>query len=160
LHHFHFGVPSKQHPKGRSAALLFAEVLDTEFRVIAISNHGVFQRGSAEQARFFSICRAYSAKDIPAGQAFMANPVMSSGHSMVVVFFADRCEELIEQVDSRLNDPSFVDSLYNEQPILVDGKLISRPSAPQLSWHFEDLKFGLLDKTTGVFFCFLPYFSR
>jgi hypothetical protein len=69
------------------AALISADVLDKEFRIIAISDHGAFEQGSAEQLRFFGICSAYVAKDVPPGQAFMANPVMSSGHLMLVTNF-------------------------------------------------------------------------
>jgi hypothetical protein len=76
LHHFHVAVFGLDNAKGRSGTLVFADVLDKEFRVVAISDHGAFTRGSAEQLRFFRICHSYMAKDIPPGQAFMANPVM------------------------------------------------------------------------------------
>jgi hypothetical protein len=160
LHHFHVGVVGPGNPKGRSGALIFAEVLDKEFRIIAISDHGAFEQGSAEQLRFFGICRSYVAKDVPPGQAFMANPVMSSGHSLVVRLFADRCEDQIEKLDPQLDDPAFIDRLYNDQPILRDGKSIVRPSKPSLAWHLEDLKFGILDRRTKVFFCIYPFLDR
>ena len=85
LHHFHVSVVGPGNPKGRSGHLIFAEVLDKEFRIVAISDHRAFEQGSAEQLRFFRICSAYVAKDVPPGQAFMANPVMSSGHSLIVI---------------------------------------------------------------------------
>lgn len=160
LHHFHVGVAGPGNPKGRSGSLIFADVMDKEFRIVAISNHGAFERSSPEQLRFFGICRAYIAKDVPPGQAFMANPVMSSGHSMVVTMFADRCQEQIEALDPQLDDSAFIDRLYNEQPILRDGKPIQRPSNPVLSWYFNDLKFGILDRRTKVFFCIYPFFDR
>jgi hypothetical protein len=160
LHHFHVGVAGPSNPKGRSDSLVFAEVLDKEFRIVAISDHGAFAAGSAEQLSFFEICRSYIAKDIPPGQAFMANPVMSSGHSMLVTLFADRCEEEVDRLDPLLGDPAFVDKLYSEQPILRDGQPIARPSKPSLAWHFDDLKFGILDRRTKVFFCIYPFFAR
>jgi hypothetical protein len=160
LHHFHVGVVGPGNPKGRSGVLIFAEVLDKEFRIIAISDHGAFQQGSTEQLRFFGICRAYVAKDIPPGQAFMANPVMSSGHSLIVTTFAVRCEDQIKRLDPQLDDPVFIDRLYNDQPILRDGKSVVRPSKPSLVWHFEDLKFGILDQASKVFFCIYPFFDR
>ena len=46
----------------------------------------------------------------------MANPVMSSGHSMLVTLFADRCEDEIEKLDPLLDDSGFVDRLYDDQP--------------------------------------------
>ena len=99
LHHFHVGGVGPGNPKGRSGLLVFAEVLDKEFRIVAISDHRAFARGSPEQLRFFNICSAYVAKDVPPGQAFMANPVISSGHSMIVTLFADHCEAQIERLD-------------------------------------------------------------
>ena len=160
LHHFHVGVVGPDNPKGRSGALVFAEVLGKEFRIVAMSDHGAFEQGSPEQLRFFGICYAYVAKDVPPGQAFMANPVMSSGHSMITTVFADRCEDQIETLDPQLDDPAFIDKLYNEQPIVRDGKPIRRPSKPALGWYFDDLKFGILDRSTKVFFCIYPFFDR
>lgn len=160
LHHFHVGKVDPDNPKGRSGLLVFAEVLDKEFKIVAISDHRAFERGSSEQLRFFDVCSTYVAKDVPSGQAFMANPVMSSGHSMVVTLFADHCEAQIEQLDPQLDDPAFIDKLYNDQPILRDGKPVTRPSNPSLAWHFDDLKFGILDRRTRVFFCIYPFFDR
>jgi hypothetical protein len=159
LHHFHVGVIAPANPKGRSGALIFAEVLDKEFKLIAISDHGAFEQGSDEQLRFFRICHAYMAKDAPPGQAFIGNPVMSSGHSLDVTLFAKQCEGQIERLDPQLDDPTFIDRLYN-QPTSKDGKPIVRPSRPRLVWHFEDLKFGILDRRTKVFFCIYPFFDR
>jgi hypothetical protein len=160
LHHFHVGVAAPGNPKGRSGSLVFAEVLDKEFRIVAISDHRAFERGSTEQLRFFGICRSYMAKDIPPGQAFMVNPVMSSGHSMLVTLFADKCEVQMDTLDPLLDDPAFIDRLYNDQPILRDEQPVARPSNPSLAWHFDDLKFGILDRRTKVFFCIYPFFAR
>jgi hypothetical protein len=160
LHHFHVGVCGPGNPKGWSGSLVFAEVLDKEFRVVAIADHRVFDLGSAEQLKFFQICRSYMAKDIPPGQAFMANPVMCSGHSMRVTFFADKCEEEMLRVDPLLDDPAFIDKLYHGQPVLRDRQHIARPANPSMAWHFEDLTFGILDRQTMVFFCIFPFFAR
>jgi len=160
LHHFHVGVVGPGNPKGRSGVLIFAHVLEKEFRIVAISDHNVFEQGSTGQLRFFGISRAYVAKDVPPGQAFMANPVMSSGHSMDVTLFADSCEDQMERLDPQLDNPAFIDKLYNDQSILRDGKPVARPSKPSLAWYFNDLKFGILDRRTKVFFCIYPYFDR
>jgi hypothetical protein len=160
LHHFHVGSADAANPKGRSDRLVFAEVLEKEFRIVAISDHRAFEQGSAEQLRFFRICHSYMAKDIPPGQAFMANPVMSSGHSLLVTMFSDKCEDEITRLDALLDDPAFVDRLYNDQPILRDGLPVARPSNPSLAWYFDDLKFGILDRRTNVFFCIYPFFAR
>ncbi len=79
---------------------------------------------------------------------------------MTVMLFADHCEAQIERLDPQIDDPAFIDRLYNDQPILRDGKAIARPSDPSLAWHFDDLKFGILDRRTKVFFCIYPFFDR
>jgi hypothetical protein len=140
--------------------LIFAEVLDKEFRVVALADHRVFEPASAERLKFFRICHSYMARDIPPGQAFLANPVMTSGHSMLVKLFADRCDDEMRRLDPLLDDPAFIDKLYHGQPILRDGQLVARPASPSMTWHFEDLRFGILDRQTMVFFCIFPFFAR
>lgn len=159
LHHFHIGPAGPDNLTGRSNLLVFAEVLEKEFRIIAISDHRAFEQGSEEQLRFSRISYAYIAKDVPPGQGFMANPVMSSGHSMVATFFADRCREQIELLDPQLDDAAFVEKLYSALPER-NGVITTRPSKPKLSWHFEDLKFGILDLRTKELFCISPFYSR
>ena len=110
-----------RNPKGRSGLLVFAEVLEKEFRIVAISDHRAFDHGSPEQLRFFRICTAYVAKDIPPGQAFMANPVLTSGHSLIVTLYGNHCEDQIERLDPKLDNSTFIDRLYDDQPILRDG---------------------------------------
>jgi len=160
LHHFHVGDFSPSNPKGRSGRLVFAEVLEKEFRIIAIADHSVFKLGSVEQLRFSEICHSYIAKDISPGTAFMLNPVMSSGHSMLVWVLARKCEDEINRLDPLLDDPDFIDKIYNGQPIMRDGLIVARPANPSLEWHFEDLQFGILDKQTMVFFSIFPLFAR
>jgi hypothetical protein len=160
LHHFHVGVAGPGNPKGRSGSLIFAEALENEFRIVAISDHRAFETGSTEQLRFFQICHSYMAKDVPPGQAFMPNPVMASGHSALVTLFALKCEDEMGRLDPLLDDPAFIDKLYHGQPILRDGQPVAKPAKPSMAWHFDDLKFGILDRRTMVFFCIFPFFAR
>jgi hypothetical protein len=153
LHHFHVGITAPGNPKGRSGSLVFAEVLEKEFRIVAISDHRAFESGSAQQLHFFRICHSYMAKGVPPGQAFIANPVMASGHSMLVTLFADKCEDEMLRLDPLLDDPAFIDKLYHGQPILRDGQPVARPANPSMAWRFEDLRFGILDRQTMAFFC-------
>jgi hypothetical protein len=112
LHHFHIGAAASGNRRGRSSTLVFAEVLGKEFRIVAIADHRAFARGSPEQLEFFRICMSYMAKDVPPGEGFMPNPVMSSGHSMVVVVFAAKCDDEVRRLDPLLDDPAFIDKLY------------------------------------------------
>ena len=154
LHHFHVGVAGPGNPKGRSGALVFAEVLEEEFRIVAISNHEAFKPGK-EQQRFFQICWSYMAKDVPPGQAFTPNPVVASGHSMLVTLFAVKCEHKMARLDPLLDDPEFINK---GQTILRDRQPIARPENPSMAWHFDDLRFGILDRRTMVFFCIFADF--
>jgi hypothetical protein len=160
LHHFHVGVKTTGNPKGRSGALVFAEVLPDEFRVVAISDHRAFEHESEERKRFFCICMAYMAKDILPGEGFMPNPVMSSGHSVLVWAFARKCCDEIQRLDPSLDDPAFIDGLYGQLKLVNGVPPIARPASPNMAWYFNDLTFGILDKATMAFFCLFPYFQK
>ncbi len=71
-----------------------------------------------------------------------------------------KCEREIDRIDPLPGDPEFIDSLYNRQPILRDGLIVSRREKLSLAWHFEDLQFGILEKRTMVFFNLFPFFTR
>lgn len=160
MHHFHVGETTPQNPKVRSGLLVFAEVIDSEFRIVAIADHHAFKAGTVEQQTLSRICMSYCARDVPKDSGFMLNPVMSSGHSAIVMIFGLRCQAEIERLDPLLEDASFIDKLYGEQPILREGQSVERPARPSLGWHFNDLEFGILDRKTMVFFNLLPYFAR
>jgi hypothetical protein len=160
MHHFHVGEVTPQNPRGRSGMLVFAEVADGDFRTVAIADHHVNVAGTAEQHTLSRICTSYCAKDVPRNSGFMLNPVMSSGHSMIVHMFGVQCQAKIEEWDPLLGDASFIDKLYGEQPILGDGLPVERPASPSLGWHFNDLEFGILDRKTVVLFNLFPYFAR
>ncbi len=151
LHHFHVGPVTAANPTGRSHRLVFAEVTDDEFRVLAISDHSAFTTGSAEMQRLFGISRQYIQSQVPPGQGFMAYPTMSSGHPMELVLYADRCDEYMKAVEPKLDDSTFVDTLYAGKDAAT-GLDIERPKRPNLKWHFEDRDFGLLERKNGVFF--------
>lgn len=160
MHHFHVGEITQQNPKGRSGTLVFAEVADSDFRIVAIADHHAFTLGTVEQQTLSRICTAYCTRDIPRGSGFMLNPVMSSGHSAIIMMFGMKCKAEIERLDPLLDDASFVDQLYSQRPILRDGQTVGRPAKPSLGWHFNDLAFGILDRKTMVFFNLFPYFAR
>jgi hypothetical protein len=160
IHHFHVGEISASNPKGRSGILVFAEVLEKEFRIVTVTDHRAFKLGSIAQRDFSAVCISYIAKDIAPGSGLMLNPVMSSGRSSIVMLFALKCEREIRRIDSLLDDSEFIESIYNKQQILRDGLIVRRPEKPSLAWHFEDLQFGILDKRTMVFFNIFPFFAR
>lgn len=90
------------------------------------------------------------------GQGFLANPVMSSGHSLTATLFSDACANTMEQLDPMLDDPIYVKKLYNDNHVHQNSAIIKKPS---LAWSFQDLRFGIFDKCTQVFFCIYQHFG-
>lgn len=154
LHHFHVGEVSAKNPKARSGKLVFADVSDTEFRIIAISDHDAFDIGSKEWKRLFGISNRYIQSQLPVETVgFMAYPTMSSGHSMHLFLFARHCDDLMTQIDACLDDPDYINDLYNNiEP--REGQVIAIPKKPKFKWHFNDNNFGIYETKNGVFFQF------
>lgn len=151
LHHFHVGAMTSTNPRGRSGRLVFADVTDKEFKIIAISNHDAFKIGSAEWAQLFAISNRYIQSQLPPDTAYLAYPTMSSGHPMELVSYADSCDDMMMKLDPSLEDRAFVDKIYSENDA-IDGQDLKRPSNPTFKWHFENLDFGVLETKTRVFF--------
>jgi hypothetical protein len=160
LHHFHIGSKSANNPKGRSGHLVFAEVTSDDFIVVALSDHKAFRIGSPESIHFHEISQSYIGRNVPPGQAYMMNPVLSSGHSLTLDMFSLHCEAKMEQLDPQLDALAFVDHLWSDQPIERDGQPVGRPPKPSFKWHFDDLRFGILETKTWVFFCIFQFFTR
>jgi hypothetical protein len=112
-HHFHLGtsIEAAGHAV-RTDDLIFAEVSRDKLKVIAIFNHDVFEPGSAERRRLSALHETVIFRGLPPGAAVMTAPVMTSGHSMHVVSYADRCARLIRSVDPQLDDRAYIESLY------------------------------------------------
>ena len=146
FHHFHLGV--RLEPKGhaeRTDDLLVAEVTRDRFVAVSLTTHGVFDMGSDERRRINRICEAHSASMIEPGTAYMRPPIMSSGHTMQVVFYADACLRQMTALDVQLDDRDFQRRLYADADM-------NPPAKPKLRWHFLGLDFGLMDAASNVFF--------
>jgi hypothetical protein len=158
LHHFHVSPIVQANPKGRGDKLIFADVSDTEFNIFAVSDHDAFKSGSPEWIRLFKASNRYIQSRIPAGAVYIQNAVMASGHRASIVLFSDACDLRMLQLDPMLDDPTFVNQLYNAQLIERDGKPVQRPKRPNLKWAFnDDLNFGILDSKAGIFFTVYHY---
>ena len=160
FYHFHIAPHSHANPKGRGKYLLFAEVSDTEFTIVALSDHDALTPGTAQAEHFHLMCRAYLERDLKPGEGLMTNPLLSSGQSLILRLFSDQCDAKIAQVDSKLDDAAFIAQLWGGQPLQRHGKPIRQPSHPRFRWQFNDLVFGLMEREAQVFFTVFPYFSR
>lgn len=143
-------------PHGRSGRLVFADVTDDEFKIIAISGHDALKIGETEWKQLFEISNRYIQSQLPPSVAYMAYPTMSSGHPIELVHYANHCDETITRLDPILEDRAFVDKLYSKNDA-ANGQDLERPAKPTLKWHFENLDFGVLETKTSVFF--RMYFS-
>jgi hypothetical protein len=158
LHHFHIASPSAgTNPKGRGRRLIFADVSDDVFNIFAVSDHDAFEVGSPEWRRLFNVSNLYLQSRLPRAAAYIQNPVMSSGHSLTLTLFSNHCETRMLELDSKLDDPDFVNLLYNDQPILRNGEPVPRPKRSNFRWDFNDMSFGVLESRAQVFFAFVPY---
>jgi len=151
LHHFHVGAVNVANPRGRSGRLVFADVTDDEFRIIAISDHDAFNIGSDEWKRLFGISHRYIQSQVPGGGPHMAYPVMSNGDSMALLMYAMHCEELMMRRDSQLDDPAFADEFYSSCRS-EDGREVQRPRRPNFRWSFSECDLGVTETKSGVFF--------
>jgi len=152
LHHFHVGEVSAKNPKARSGKLVFADVSDTEFRIIAISDHDAFDIGSEEWTRLFGISNRYIQSQLPAETVgFMAYPTMSSGHSTHLFLFARYCNDMMTKIDACLDDPVYINNIYNKGES-HEGQVKAIPKKPKFKWHFNDNNFGIYETKNGVFF--------
>ena len=136
FHHFHLGtkVETAGHIT-RTNEVLFAEVTREIFNVVAIFDHSVFERKNgktnkltAERDRLWGLFTKISSRGIPPGCLYIPSMIMTSGHSSHHVTLADRYAYIIREIDSKIDDPSFVTNLYAEAGI-------NSPSRPKLNWH-------------------------
>ena len=138
-HHFHLGmIIDSAGYAARTDHLIFAEVSREKFKVIAIFNHEVFALGSAERARLIALHDWIVSRWLPPGTAVMSGPIMTSGHSMHVVAYADRCTRLIREVDSQLDDPASIEKLY-------ENAKFELPQKPKFKWIFLHLDLAIYE---------------
>jgi hypothetical protein len=140
-HHFHFGTGRT----GRTDDLIFAEVGRDKFKVIAIFNHDVFVEGSTERERLSALHNQIIFRRLPPGAGVMDGPVMSSGHAMHVVMYAQRCARQIESVDPQLDNRAYIENWY------ALGEIESPPE-PKFKWAFLHLDLAVYESAKRTAF--------
>jgi hypothetical protein len=145
-HHFHLGthIEAVGHA-ARTNDLVFAEVGRDTFKVIAIFNHDVFDQGSTERRRLSALHNQIIFRGLSAGAGLMDGPVMSSGHAMHVVMYADYCARLIESVDPELDDRTYIEKWYALSKIKL-------PPEPKFKWTFLHLDLAVHESTKRTAF--------
>lgn len=148
-HHFHLdAAPSN---KIRSNEVLFAHVTRTEFTVVGVFDHSVFeapQTGTAlalERKRLWAIFDERSTRGVSPGSVVMPTLISTSGHSFYFTNFGMDCARIIHKIDPNLNDPQYILGLYEKARWQI-------PAKPRLRWSFSFLTLGLLEEKEAKFF--------
>lgn len=152
LHHFHLGMTkeSKGHMV-RTNEVLFASVTRDSFEVIGLCDHAAFESDpggpmTPERQRLWSIFEARQQNGLLPGQLAIGGygnlGVTMSASPVAVVRAAQRHIKILEEIDPKLDDLTYVRGLYDEGHV---------PAKPKLRWHYNHLDLGLLDEKAGSF---------
>ena len=68
--------------------------------------------------------------------------ISTSGHPLAVVSAAQAHARIIQEFEQKLDEPTFVRSLYPDDNI---------PKKPKLRWTYNNLDLGLLDEKANFF---------
>jgi len=150
FHHFHLGekVETAGHVE-RTDDVLFARVGREEFTAIGIFNHSVFEptgdKMNVERKRLWEIFNEHTGRGVPSGSVVIPSLIATSGHPIHVVTTAQEYSRIIRYIDPKLDDPSFVNELY-------EGTKASAPAKIKLEWalNFSDL--GIHETRTNHLF--------
>lgn len=152
LHHFHLGMmrEAKGHA-ARTNEVLFASVTRDTFEIIGLFDHDAFERKgdgtmTSERARLWSTYDTCQAANTLPGQltigGFNGLGITMSSHPVAVVLAAQEHTRIISEVEPRLDDPTYVRSLYPADSI---------PKKPKLRWDYNNLDLGLYDEKASFF---------
>lgn len=155
LHHFHLGLTMEAagHAK-RTNELIFASVTRDTFEILGLVNHAAFKYeddGSMtpERQTLWSMYEAREGANNLPGQLSIGGygglGIALSGHPVTVVRTAQDHVRVMREIDPKLDDSAYVQSLYPA------GSL---PDKPKLRWHYRHLDLGLYDEAARFFACF------
>lgn len=156
-HHFHLGMEleEKGHVK-RTDDVLFAKVTRDTFSVVGIFDHSVFESSSdemtTERTRLWKIFNTHSTLGVPPGSVVIPSAIATSGHPLHVVRAAQEFSRTIFEVDPKLDDRNFLQSLYGD-------KGSEHQTNSKLEWSFYFSTLGLHDKKMNHFFMVRPGFN-
>ncbi|KXS31500.1 MAG: hypothetical protein AWT59_2367 [Candidatus Gallionella acididurans] len=152
FYHFHLNMNVQSSGLSeRTDDVLFAFVSRDTFHAIGIFDHSVFDpaasggRMTAERERMWKLHEKHTTMGMAPGTVYMSNPIMTSGHPSYLVQMCNYYARVIRDIDPKLDDRTFVNSLYEQ------GGLPA-PSKYSFEWRFASLDLGLFDKKTNVFF--------
>ena len=153
FYHFHLGDIQETGKKiaERTDNVVFARVSRDTFRAIGIFNHEVFEsvdpasrEMTAERERLWQLFDQLVTNDAPHGSIVVPSMITTSGHTLDVVRRASDYTRIIKDIDPKLDDREFVNSLYEDTDI-------EPPNKPKIEWCLRGTDLGVFDRSTNLF---------
>jgi len=148
FHHFHLGTTLEK--KGfitRSNEVLFAHVTRAKFDVLGLFDHSVFDDSSPNMTparqRLWALHEQILLGDTSPGSFILVNAISTSGHTVHTVRTAQHFAKLIANVDPKLDDSTYLKTLYGNHPMT---------KTPKLQWAFKYLDLCLADDANQIYF--------
>lgn len=152
FHHFHLNMNVQSTGLSeRTSDVLFAFVSRDKFHAIGIFDHDVFEpvdsngNMTLERRRMWALHEKHATLGMKPGTAYFSNPITSSGHPLYLGRLADYYARIIREIDPKLDDRVYVNSLY------AQGEL-PPPKKYNFEWQMADLDLTVLDRKTNVLF--------
>ena len=155
-HHFHLGLHKEASGlMARTDEVLFASVTRDALKILGLFDHSVFDWSvddamAPERERLWSFHDECLTEEAPPGAVLLDGygglGITTAGTPTVITMNAMRQMGLIREIDPKLDDSRYVETLFAEH--LVPKKL-------RLRWHYNHLDFGLLNVPPGHFICMM-----
>jgi hypothetical protein len=149
-HHFHFDAAP--HSEMRSDDVLFAHVTRDMFTAVGIFDHSAFEQSlapgtvmTAERQRLWKLFEERATRGMPSGSVVVLSPIALSGHSLYFSNIAKSYARLITQIDPKMDDLTYIRSLYQQANRLM-------PARPKLRWQMYWLDLCVVEQQSSGFF--------
>jgi len=149
FHHLHF----KPLPK-RTDNVVFAKITRNEFAIVGVFSHDVFDSPedvgealNSEREKLWNLFDMYSMRGAAPNSIVIPSTVSLSGHTFQIVMLAKEYVRIIEEMDPKLDDRDYINSLYEETDL-------SPPPKPKLEWCIRGTDIGIYDNATDVYMVF------
>ena len=156
LHHFHLGRQVQTSGlTERTNEVLFAFVTRDTLEILGLFDHSAFDSVddgtmTPEQERLWSVRDSFIQAGTEAGAIFLDGygglGITTAGTPVVITIKSSRQAAIIRDIDPKLDDLEYVRTLFAGYPV---------PTQINFEWHYQDMDFGLLNKTSGHFIVFM-----
>ena len=156
FYHFHLGdiQETGKNIVERTDDVIFAKVDRHTFRAIGVFKHAVFdsvdpvsQEMTSERMRLWQLFDQIVAKEAPPGSIVIPSIITASGHTLHVVRRAKEYVHIIKEIDPKLDNREFVNSLYEDTGI-------KPPNKPKIEWYLRGTDLGVFDRVANLFVVF------